>query len=57
VPDVLVVDMEQLAGLRGAQLEQLHSTGLLRLATLAAASLGNVQQLIARKQMLLEDND
>lgn len=57
VPDVLVVDIEQLAGLRGTLLEQLHSTGLLRLATLAAASLGNVQQLIARKQMLLDEGD
>ena len=57
VPDVLVVDMAHLAALRGALLEQLHSTGLLRLATLAAASLGNVQQLIARKQMRLEENN
>ncbi|WP_010542833.1 SapC family protein [Sphingomonas elodea] len=56
VPDVLVVDIAQLAALRGALLEQLHSTGLLRLATLAAASLGNIQQLIARKQMRLAES-
>ncbi len=57
VPDVLVVDVEQLAGLRGELLEHLHSTGLLRLATLAAASLANVQQLIARKRTLLDESD
>lgn len=57
VPDVLVVDVAQLAALRGAVLEQLHSTGVLRLATLAAASLGNIQQLIARKQMQLAESD
>ncbi|MEN2785376.1 SapC family protein [Sphingomonas qilianensis] len=50
VPDVLVVDIERLAALTGEPLERLHRSGILRLATLAAASLGNVQQLIARKQ-------
>lgn len=54
VPDVLVVDVERLAALTGGPLEQLHRSGVLRLAILAAASLGNVQQLIARKQKLLE---
>ena len=53
VPDVLVVDIEQLAALTGEPLERLHKSGVLRLAILAAASLGNVQQLIARKQTLL----
>ncbi|WP_260598167.1 SapC family protein [Sphingomonas endolithica] len=53
VPDVLVVDVEQLAALAGEPLERLHRSGILRLAILVAASLGNIQQLIARKQQLL----
>ncbi|WP_353434313.1 SapC family protein [Sphingomonas faeni] len=53
IPDVLVVDVEQLAALTGEPLERLHRSGVLRLAILAAASLGNIQQLIARKQQLL----
>ena len=53
VPDVLVVDLEQLATLSGAPLEHLHRSGILRLAILAAASLGNIQHLIARKHQLL----
>jgi hypothetical protein len=52
VPDVLVVDVERLAALTGEPLERLHRSGMLRLAILAMASLGNVQQLIARKQKL-----
>ena len=52
VPDVLVVDVERLAALTGEPLERLHHAGILRLAILAAASLANVQQLIARKQRL-----
>lgn len=52
VPDVLVVDIERLAALTGEPLERLHGSGILRLAILAAASLGNIQQLIARKQAL-----
>ncbi|KRC78231.1 SapC family protein [Sphingomonas sp. Root241] len=54
VPDVLVVDVERLAALTGEPLERLHRSGVLRLAILALASLGNVQQLIARKQKLLD---
>ena len=57
VPDVLVVDIERLAAVTGEALEQLHKTGVLRLAILAAASLGNIQQLIARKQLLLDPVD
>ncbi|AJP71727.1 SapC family protein [Sphingomonas hengshuiensis] len=53
LPDVLVVDVEQLAALSGPPLEALHRSGVVRLAILAAASLGNVQQLIERKQMRL----
>jgi len=52
VPDVLVVDVERLAGMTGEPLERLYGSGILRLAILAAASLGNIQQLIARKQAL-----
>jgi hypothetical protein len=52
VPDVLVVDVERLADLSGDLLGGLHQSGLLRLATLAASSLGNIQQLIARKRAL-----
>lgn len=52
VPDVLVVDIEQLAAVAGEPLERLYRSGVLRLGILAAASLGNVQQLIARKQAL-----
>jgi hypothetical protein len=53
VPDVLVVDIERLAALTGEPLERLHGSGILRLAIFAAASLGNIQQLIARKQALV----
>ena len=53
---MLVVDLEHLAGLKGELLERLHGSGVLRLAILAAASLGNIQQLIARKQSLLTQN-
>lgn len=54
IPDVLVIDMAALADLAGERLEQLHRSGLLRLAILAAASLGNVQGLIARKRAMLD---
>ncbi len=54
VPDVLVVDTERLAALTGDTLERLHRAGVLPLAILAAASLGNIQQLIARKQTLAD---
>lgn len=56
IPDVLVVDVERLAMISGEQLQELHRSGVTRLAVLAAASLGNVQQLIARKQAQLRDN-
>lgn len=57
VPDVLVVDVERLAALTGELLERLHRSGILRLVVLAVASLGNVQQLIARKRALLDIAD
>ena len=53
---MLVVDLEHLAALKGEPLERLHGSGVLRLAILAAASLGNIQQLIVRKQSLLTQN-
>ena len=52
VPDVLVIDAERLAALSGEPLERWHRSGMLRLAILAMGSLGNIQQLIARKQAL-----
>lgn len=55
IPDVLVVDVERLAALSGETLQEMHRAGLTRLAVLAAASLGNVQQLITRKQMRLSE--
>lgn len=53
IPEVLVVDVQALAELEGDALAQLHRSGVLRLATLAAASLGNIQHLIALKQARL----
>lgn len=55
VPDVLVIDREALAALNGEPLERLHGAGLVPLAVLAAASLGNVQQLIDRKRARLTE--
>ena len=55
VPDVLVIDREALAALSGEPLERLHRAGLVPLAVLAAASLGNVQQLIDRKRARLAE--
>lgn len=53
LPDVLTVDAAALAALDGAVLERLHRGGGLRIATLAAASLGNIQRLIDRKNLRL----
>lgn len=53
VPDVLVIDADKLAALTGEALELVYRSGVLQLAILAMASLGNIQQLIARKQALL----
>ena len=54
VPDVLVLDREAFAALSGARLEQLHRSGALALASYAAASLGNAQQLIERKRSRMD---
>lgn len=49
LPDLLTIDQSALAALSGEPLEQLHASGLLRAATMAASSLGNIQHLIDRK--------
>lgn len=53
IPDVLVVDAERLAALTGEQLETLYRSGAVQFAIMAAASLGNIQSLISRKQAVL----
>lgn len=47
--DLLTIDQAALAALSGAVLERLHGNGLLRAATMAAASLGNIERLIELK--------
>ncbi len=49
--DLLTIDQAALAGLSGATLERLHGNGLLRAATMAAASLGNMERLIELKTL------
>ncbi|WP_341208977.1 SapC family protein [uncultured Sphingomonas sp.] len=49
VSDVLTIDQAALAALSGATLERLHANGLLRAATMAAASLGNIERLVELK--------
>ncbi|MBY9061326.1 SapC family protein [Sphingomonas yunnanensis] len=49
VPGVLAVDEGALAALPDAELARLHRAGLLRLATMAVASLANVSRLIELK--------
>ena len=49
LPDLLTIDQSALADLSGESLEALHRSGLLRAATMAASSLGNIQYLIDRK--------
>ena len=49
LPDLLTIDQSALAELSGEPLETLHRSGLLRAATMAASSLGNIQHLIDRK--------
>jgi hypothetical protein len=53
LPDLFTIDQQALAALSGEPLERLHRAGLLRAATMAASSLGNVQRLIERKNRLL----
>lgn len=49
IAEVFTVDEAKLAALSGAALERLHAGGMLRAATMAAASLANVARLIALK--------
>ena len=49
----LAVVPEKIAGLEGAALERLNKAGLLDAAVFAAASLGTMQRLIARKRRKL----
>ena len=49
VPDCYTIGAGRLAALDGAALQALHRAGFLRHAFLAASSLGNVTQLIERK--------
>lgn len=56
VPEVLVVDVEAVAALTGEPLERLHNAGAVRIAILAAASLGNVQRLIEAKRARLDES-
>jgi hypothetical protein len=50
VPDLHTIDEDRLATLVGEQLERFHHSGFLRAAMMAASSVDNVNQLIARKQ-------
>ncbi|WP_033920879.1 SapC family protein [Sphingomonas sp. 37zxx] len=49
LPNLLTVDPQALAELSGEPLERLHRSGLLHAATMAACSLGNIEELITRK--------
>jgi hypothetical protein len=49
--DLLTIEQAALAALSGAALERLHANGLLRAATMAAASLGNMERLIELKTL------
>jgi hypothetical protein len=49
--DLLTIDQAALTALSGATLERLHSNGLLRAATMAASSLGNMERLIELKTL------
>lgn len=49
VPDVYTLAPDRLAAVTGADLERLHQSGLLRAAWALIASMGNIEDLIARK--------
>lgn len=49
IPEVFTISPEALSALTGEALERLHASGLLRAAQWIASSMGNVQELIARK--------
>lgn len=50
VPDIHVVAQDRLAALDGATLQRLSQSGVLRIAYMAAASLENINHLIALRQ-------
>lgn len=49
LPDVFTLAPDRLAAVTGADLERLHQSGLLRAAWALIASMGNIENLIARK--------
>ncbi|WP_297506543.1 SapC family protein [uncultured Caulobacter sp.] len=49
LPDVFSLAPDRLAAVSGADLERLHQSGLLRAAWALIASMGNIEDLIARK--------
>lgn len=49
LPDVFTIAPDRLAAVTGENLEKLHQSGLLRAAHWIIASMGNVEDLIARK--------
>ena len=49
LPDVFTVAPDRLAAVTGEDLEKLHQSGLLRAAHWIMASMGNIEDLIARK--------
>ena len=49
LPDVFTIAPDRLAAVTGEPLERLHQSGLLRAAHWIIASMGNIEDLIARK--------
>ena len=49
VPDVFTIAPDRLNALTGEALERLHQSGLLRAAQWVVSSMGNIEDLIARK--------
>lgn len=49
IPEVYTISPDSLNALTGEALERLHASGLLRAAQWIASSMGNIQELIARK--------
>ena len=49
VPDVYTIAPDRLTAITGSALERLHQSGLLRAALWIASSMGNIQELIDRK--------
>ncbi|PZR34834.1 SapC family protein [Caulobacter segnis] len=49
LPDVYTISPDRLAAVTGENLEKLHQSGLLRAAHWIIASMGNIEDLIARK--------